>query len=128
MSRPALTLAVSTRCPSELQPKPSGWSLSDFVLSKKLGVGGASAVYQGIYRKSGMCVALKVYYKSKMSVLNAHQVQREIMIHIQLNHPNIINLVCHLAFQGVLLISISSTTWNLSLATYASTTFTVSAA
>eukprot|EP00892_Ulva_mutabilis_P009395 jgi/Ulvmu1/6828/UM031_0032.1 len=92
MSKTAQTLAVSPYCPKELQHKESGWCLNDFVLVKKLGVGGASAVYQAIYRRTNACVALKLYFKAKMTPLNAHQVQREVIIHTQLNHSNIISL------------------------------------
>lgn len=93
MSKTAQTLAISPYCPKELQQKGSGWCLNDFVLVKKLGVGGASAVYQAIYRRTNACVALKLYFKAKMTPLNAHQVQREVIIHTQLNHSNIISLV-----------------------------------
>jgi serine/threonine protein kinase len=94
MSQSAHTLAISKHCPHELKPKGSGWCLNDFVLVKKLGVGGASAVYQAIHRRSRACVALKLYFKSKMTALNTHQVQREVSIHSRLHHPNIIALVC----------------------------------
>lgn len=87
------TLVVAKHCPKELQPDHSGWSLNNFVLVKKLGVGGASAVYQAIHRHSRACVALKLYFKSKLTALNTHQVQREVTIHSRLNHPSIISLV-----------------------------------
>jgi len=34
-----------------------------------------------------------MYFKSKMTPLNIHQVHREVAIHIQLDHPNIVDLV-----------------------------------
>jgi serine/threonine protein kinase len=84
--------ALAQHCPPELACKGQ-WSLSDFVLVKKLGVGGASAVYKAFPRGSNTAVAVKLYFKSKMTSLNMHQVHREIMIHAQLDHPNIIGLV-----------------------------------
>ena len=92
MSGKARMLARAAHCPAELQHKGE-WSLADFVLVKKLGVGGASAVYKGFPRGSNTAVAVKMYFKSKMTSLNLHQVQREIMIHAQLDHPNVIALV-----------------------------------
>jgi serine/threonine protein kinase len=93
-SNASKTLVVAKHCPKELQPDSAGWCLNDFVLVKKLGVGGASAVYQAIHRRSRACVALKLYFKSKLTALNTHQVQREVAIHSGLNHPSIISLVC----------------------------------
>lgn len=92
MSKTAKMLAMSLQCPADLQ-RNSNWCLNDFVLVKKLGIGGASAVYQGLLRTSGLSVALKLYFKSKMTPLNVHQVHREVAIHVQLSHPNIIDLV-----------------------------------
>jgi serine/threonine protein kinase len=85
-------LALAPHCPPELHRKAE-WRLTDFVLVKKLGVGGASAVYKAFLQGSSNPVALKMYFKSKMTPLNVHQVHREVMIHAQLDHPNIIGLV-----------------------------------
>lgn len=84
-------LAISNRCPPDLSRK-SQWCLHDFVLVKRLGVGGASAVYQAVSRNTGFGVALKLYFKRKMTLLNVHQVHREVRIHICLDHPNIVDL------------------------------------
>jgi serine/threonine protein kinase len=92
MSKSTKMCALAPHCPAELARKGQ-WSLSDFVLVKKLGIGGASAVYKAFPRGSNTPVAVKLYFKSKMTSLNMHQVQREIMIHAQLDHPNIIGLV-----------------------------------
>lgn len=85
-------LARAPRCPTELQRKAS-WRLSDFVLVKKLGVGGASAVYKGYLKGSSTSLAVKMYFKRKMTPLNLHQVHREVAIHAQLDHPNVVALV-----------------------------------
>ena len=46
---------------------------------------------------SGEVVALKTYSKRRLSDLNWYQVEREIRLHGQLRHPNIIQL--HAAFE-----------------------------
>lgn len=103
----ARMLATSAHCPLELL-RPGGWCLADFVITKKLGTGGASAVYKAVLRGTSMPVAIKMYFKAKMTHLNVHQVHREVQIHQQLEHPNIISLVricaaCTLAsFQAML--------------------------
>jgi serine/threonine protein kinase len=85
-------LALAPHCPHELLRK-THWSLADFVLVKKLGVGGASAVYKGYLKGTSTTLAVKMYFKSKMTQLNMHQVRREVCIHAQLDHPNVITLV-----------------------------------
>lgn len=113
MSRSARTLVVAEHCPAELRPRPpppaaassdpaapppppprnGGWCLHDFALHKQLGVGATSVVFQGAHSRTGLCVALKVYFKAQMSALNRHQVQRETEIHCRLDHVNIIAMV-----------------------------------
>eukprot|EP00892_Ulva_mutabilis_P001312 jgi/Ulvmu1/11181/UM072_0017.1 len=108
MSRSARTLVVAKHCPEELRPRPppapphvdksappppprnGGWCLYDFALHKQLGVGATSVVFQGAHSRTGLCLALKVYFKAQMSSLNRHQVQRETEIHSRLDHPNVI--------------------------------------
>ncbi|EFN54910.1 hypothetical protein CHLNCDRAFT_24076, partial [Chlorella variabilis] len=72
-------------------------SLADFQLSKQLYKGKASTLYQATDRVSGEVVALKTYSKRRLSDLNWYQVEREIRLHGQLRHPNIIQL--HAAFE-----------------------------
>lgn len=111
MSRSARTLVVAKHCPAELKPRPppqppatdpkappppprnGGWCLHDFALHKQLGVGATSVVFKGAHSRTGLCVALKIYFKAQMSALNRHQVQRETEIHSRLDHPNIITMV-----------------------------------
>ena len=105
MSRSARNLIVADHCPSELRPvlpvpttsssppKNEGWCLHDFVLHKHLGGGSASIVYQAVHRRTGSCVALKLYFKARMTPLNEHQMQREVTIHARMVHPNIISMV-----------------------------------
>lgn len=122
-SQGSRNLAVAKHCPKELQPDSGAWCLNDFVLVKKLGVGGASAVYQAIHRRSRACVALKLYFKAKLTALNTHQVQREVTIHSRLNHPSIISLVRAPAVSSlwsqalhVLFLSQEDLLWHLSFA------------
>jgi serine/threonine protein kinase len=68
--------------------------LKDYALVKEIGAGAASVVYHAFCRKSAMPVALKIYKKRKLGVLNLRQVEREIQIHIQIQHSHIIDLVC----------------------------------
>jgi len=66
------------------------WSLQDFEQEKKLYQGHVSSVYQARDTRSGQSVCLKVYSKANLTLLNAHQVLREIRIHSQVQHTNII--------------------------------------
>ena len=92
MSKGGRMLALTPHCPAALSRK-ADWALGHFVMVKKLGVGGASEVYKAFPKGSDAPLAVKLYFKSKMTALNVHQVHREIMIHAQLDHPNIIALV-----------------------------------
>lgn len=49
-----------------------------------------SAVYQARDTQSGESVCLKVYSKANLSPLSAHQVLREIRLHSQVQHTNVI--------------------------------------
>ena len=72
-------------------------SLSDFTLTKQLYKGKASTLYQATDKPSGATVALKSYSKRRLSTLNWYQVEREVRLHSQLRHPNVISL--HAAFE-----------------------------
>ena len=71
--------------------------LADYHLLKQLYKGKASTLYHATCRQSGAAVALKLYSKCRLSELNWYQVEREIRLHSQLRHPNIIQL--HAAFE-----------------------------
>ncbi|CAL8463348.1 g2882 [Coccomyxa elongata] len=68
------------------------WRLEDFELQKQLYKGKASLLYKAICILSGLPVALKLYRKQRLSALNWYQVQREIRIHSQLQHGNIVQM------------------------------------
>ncbi|KAJ9516181.1 hypothetical protein QJQ45_024610, partial [Haematococcus lacustris] len=85
------TIAVNPALPPAMA-RSGLWKVDDFDLHKELYRGKTSLLYMATDRKSGMQVALKLYRKRKLSTLNRYQVEREIRIHIQLDHVNIIKL------------------------------------
>jgi serine/threonine protein kinase len=68
-------------------------AVRDFVLVKEIGTGNASTVWYAFCKKTSAPLAIKTYKKRKLSPLNRCQVAREINIHAQLDHPNVIALV-----------------------------------
>lgn len=54
--------------------------------------GRASALFKAVHRASQTLVALKLYRKKKLSVLNRCQVEREARLQTQLSHPHIVQL------------------------------------
>jgi len=114
------TVHVTQCCPAAMF-RSTVWRVEDYRLHKQLYKGKASLLYKATCLQSGLPVALKLYRKARLSVLNwyqarftsdspfsswhvhdAHfpgdvlrfnlQVQREIRIHSQLQHENIIQL------------------------------------
>ncbi|GAX80680.1 hypothetical protein CEUSTIGMA_g8115.t1 [Chlamydomonas eustigma] len=85
------TICVSSTLPPAMQ-RSSTWKLEDFDLHKELYRGKSSLLYMATEKKSGMQIALKLYRKKKLSTLNRYQVEREIRIHINMEHENIIRL------------------------------------
>jgi len=84
-------IAVSPSCPPQMC-RLQTWTVHDYVLLKEIGAGAASVVYHATCKKSGMPVALKMYKKRKLGLLNVRQVEREIQIHSRIGHDNIILL------------------------------------
>ncbi|KXZ55778.1 hypothetical protein GPECTOR_2g1328 [Gonium pectorale] len=76
--------------------RPS-WSLRDYDIMKRIYKGCSSAVYQAICTHSGLPVALKVYFLSRVPSNAMHMIAREVMIHADMNHKSIITL--YSAFQ-----------------------------
>ena len=74
-----------------IQSLTFGWrfKLDDFHLVKVIGRGRYSVVYQALYRRMSMEVALKCYTKAKMKEHVYGQVAHEIAIHSSLNHPGV---------------------------------------
>ena len=68
-------------------------SVEQFDLHKRVYAGKTSRIYTATDRQSGTPVALKIYYKAKLiTALSAFQAKREARLHLQLSHPNIIQL------------------------------------
>jgi len=68
-------------------------SLESFRLIEALYKGSASLVYLAEDKITGQSVILKLYRKNKLSILNRFQVEREVKLHLDLNHDSIIKLV-----------------------------------
>ncbi|GAX77003.1 hypothetical protein CEUSTIGMA_g4450.t1 [Chlamydomonas eustigma] len=73
------------------------WRKADFQLIELLHKGYASLVYKAVSKHGLGSVALKVYNMDKLEELQRYQVYREIRIHSQVQHTNLIRLL--LAFQ-----------------------------
>eukprot|EP00197_Chlamydomonas_leiostraca_P009590 CAMPEP_0202861950 /NCGR_PEP_ID=MMETSP1391-20130828/3158_1 /ASSEMBLY_ACC=CAM_ASM_000867 /TAXON_ID=1034604 /ORGANISM="Chlamydomonas leiostraca, Strain SAG 11-49" /LENGTH=688 /DNA_ID=CAMNT_0049541413 /DNA_START=154 /DNA_END=2220 /DNA_ORIENTATION=- len=84
----SVTLAVASHCPSAL--KRSKWCVSDFDLRALMYNGNISMVYHAVDKRSGITVALKLYKRHKLTVIERHQVAREIKLHVGLAHDAII--------------------------------------
>eukprot|EP00775_Hariotina_reticulata_P007067 gene7067-7280_t len=68
------------------------WAVRDFVFVREIGTGNASTVWYAFCKKTSLPLAIKTYKKRKLSALNRRQVAREVTIHAQLDHPNVIAL------------------------------------
>ncbi|GFR42360.1 hypothetical protein Agub_g3055 [Astrephomene gubernaculifera] len=73
------------------------WSLDDFQVVKRMYKGQTSAVYRATCMRSGITVALKVYFLSRVPINVVHMIRREIELHVPLTHRNIVML--YAAFQ-----------------------------
>ncbi|KAG2499661.1 hypothetical protein HYH03_002598 [Edaphochlamys debaryana] len=88
-------LAMSRTIPPTM--RRTVWSIDDFGITRRLFKGSRTAVYKATCKYSGMPVALKVYFLSRIPVNTLHQVVREISIHVGLGHPSVLGL--YAAFQ-----------------------------
>ncbi|KAG2491819.1 hypothetical protein HYH03_009776 [Edaphochlamys debaryana] len=87
---PSLLLATSPGTPPAMRRRV--WSLTDYDISKRLYKGSTSAVYAASCLRSGMPVALKVYFLSRVPPNAMHMVAREITIHAELAHKHVLTL------------------------------------
>ncbi|GIL61452.1 hypothetical protein Vafri_15894, partial [Volvox africanus] len=92
---PSRLLALNPAMPAAMQ-RPC-WFLEDYTIIKRLYKGSSSAVYKALCKRSGVAVALKVYFLDKTPAAILHMIRREIEIHAAVAHPNIIML--YSAFQ-----------------------------
>ncbi len=92
---PTIPLVVSPNLPPRMQR--SQWRLSDYSLGDKLYTGYASTVYKAVCRASGEVVVLKIYHLMSVCDLYKYQIYREVRVHSNLCHENIVHL--YAAFQ-----------------------------
>ncbi|KAL8732030.1 MAG: hypothetical protein Q9166_002982 [cf. Caloplaca sp. 2 TL-2023] len=82
--------------PIQEQPQPRKFHLGMFEIGKPLGKGKFGRVYLAKERSTGFVCALKVLHKSELQQGKVEkQVRREIEIHSNLRHPNIIRFYGH---------------------------------
>ncbi|KAG2491852.1 hypothetical protein HYH03_009808 [Edaphochlamys debaryana] len=91
----SMLLAMCPGVPAGMRRRD--WSLEDYEVSRRLYKSATSAVYRAKCRRSGLPVALKVYFLSKVPANVVHMIVREIKIHAELVHKNIVML--YAAFQ-----------------------------
>ena len=78
------------------QPQPKSFHLGMFEIGKPLGKGKFGRVYLAKERSTGFVCALKVLHKSELQQGKVEkQVRREIEIHKNLRHPNILRFYGH---------------------------------
>ena len=78
------------------QPQPKNFHLGMFEIGKPLGKGKFGRVYLAKERSTGFVCALKVLHKSELQQGKVEkQVRREIEIHKNLRHPNILRFYGH---------------------------------
>lgn len=92
---PTIPLVVSPNLPPRMQ-RPQ-WRLSDYALGDKLYTGYASTVYKAVCRASCEVVVLKIYHLMSVCDLYKYQIYREVRVHSNLCHENIVHL--YAAFQ-----------------------------
>ena len=71
------------------RPAGGGSRLSDFYVTRRVGVSRLSAVYRAEHRSTGLIVALKCYLRAKLDTFALTQVRREVSIHGAVSHPSV---------------------------------------
>ncbi|KXZ46041.1 hypothetical protein GPECTOR_47g316 [Gonium pectorale] len=87
---PSRVLATSPSLPPGMRREH--WSLADYAVTRRLFKGAHSAVYKAVCTRSGLPVALKVYFLNRVPEAVLHMLCREIKIHEAAVHPDIITL------------------------------------
>ncbi|KXZ46042.1 hypothetical protein GPECTOR_47g317 [Gonium pectorale] len=85
---PSRVLATNPSLPPGMRREH--WSLADYTVTKRLYKGGNSAVYKAVCTRSGLPVALKVYFLIRVPEPVLHMLCREIEIHAAAVHHDII--------------------------------------
>ncbi|KXZ45824.1 hypothetical protein GPECTOR_50g618 [Gonium pectorale] len=91
----AMLLGMNPSVPQAMRRRR--WSLDDYQVVKRMYKGSTSAVYRAVCQRSGMTVALKVYFLNRVPINVVHMIRREIELHVPLAHRNVIML--YAAFQ-----------------------------
>ncbi|GLC41416.1 hypothetical protein PLESTM_001193700 [Pleodorina starrii] len=87
----SVLMAVCSSAPPAMMR--SCWCLEDYILQKRLYKGKMASVYKGRCLRSGLPVALKVYFKTRVPTNVVHMVMREMDIHVQASeHRNVLKL------------------------------------
>ncbi|GLI61103.1 hypothetical protein VaNZ11_003386 [Volvox africanus] len=83
-------LALNPAVPGPMRRR--SWCLEDYQVVKRLYKGSSASVYKATCLRSGLSVALKVYFLTRVPRNVVHMIKREIELHHQLTHPNVIQL------------------------------------
>ncbi|PNH12197.1 Aurora kinase B [Tetrabaena socialis] len=86
---PSSLLAVSPAAPEAM--RRSVWALEDYQVARRLYKGSTSR-WAATCLRSGLTVALKVYFLNRVPRNVIHMVKREIELHCPLEHPHVIAL------------------------------------
>ncbi|GFR49803.1 hypothetical protein Agub_g11743 [Astrephomene gubernaculifera] len=87
-------LAINPALPGAMRRRD--WCLEDYQIIKRLYKGASASVYKATCLRSGMPVALKVYFLNRVPRNVVHMIKREIELHHALVHPHVVSL--HAAF------------------------------
>lgn len=82
------TLVVTASCPRALAKRAKSWGMNMLSIDRKL----ASNVYSATLLDDGAPMAVKFYQKRALTALARCQVRREIEIHSNLSHQNVIDM------------------------------------
>lgn len=85
-----ILLAVAPVLPPNMARE--NWCMKDYAIVEKMYTGYASTVYKAWCKASGETVCLKVYNMANLCELNRYQIYREVKLHSNLQHENIITL------------------------------------
>ncbi|KAL6756955.1 kinase-like domain-containing protein [Haematococcus lacustris] len=88
-------LVMSYTLPPSMQRQH--WCVDDYTIMDKLYTGYASTVFKAQCKRSGEVVVLKIYTLASVCDLYKYQIYREVNVHAQLRHSNIVHL--YAAFQ-----------------------------
>ncbi|GLI68403.1 hypothetical protein VaNZ11_012789 [Volvox africanus] len=89
---PPSTLLLTMSAATPAQMLRQSWSLRDYQINRRIYRGNVCSVYQATCLYSFHLVALKVYFMPRVPANAHHMLAREIAIHSDLDHPNIIKL------------------------------------